>query len=108
MKKVFIAKHPTEAHLVRGVLEAEGIHAEVQGESLFGSRGEAPVTADTLPSVWVLADEDELRASEVLADFGKWDVPADVQGAAWVCPNCGERVEVQFQQCWRCGTERAD
>lgn len=108
MKKVFIAKHPTEAHLVRGVLEAEGIQAEVQGESLFGSRGGAPVTADTLPTVWVLADEDESRAAEVLADFGKWDVPADARGAAWACPSCGERVEVQFQQCWRCGAERPD
>ena len=56
MKQVFVAQHPTEAHLVQGILEANGIAAEVHGESLFGARGEAPPTPDTLPTVWVLDD----------------------------------------------------
>ena len=50
--KVFVARNPTEAHLVRGMLEAAGIEAEVRGESLWGTRGETPLDDDTLPSVW--------------------------------------------------------
>ncbi len=106
MKKVFVAKHPAEAHLVRGLLEAEGIRAEVQGESLFGARGQAPVTPDTLPTVWIAVDEDLPRATELLAGFDKWDVPPQAESETWSCPQCGERVEGQFQQCWRCGAER--
>jgi hypothetical protein len=44
VKQVFVAQHPTEAHVIKGLLEAEGIRAEVRGESLFGVRGEAPAT----------------------------------------------------------------
>jgi hypothetical protein len=34
MKKVFVARNPAEAHLVKGMLESHGIRAEVQGEAL--------------------------------------------------------------------------
>ena len=49
MRKVFIAAHPAEAHMVRGLLECEGIAAVVRGEALFSVRGLTPVTSDTLP-----------------------------------------------------------
>ena len=104
MQQVFVAQHPTEAHLVRGVLEAEGVTAIVQGESLFTARGETPVTPDTLPSVWVLDDKDAPRAAEILADFRTRTVPA--AGDAWKCRTCGEFVEAQFGLCWTCGNER--
>ena len=68
MKQVFVAQHPTEAHLVAGFLESRGIQAVIQGEALFGARGEVPVTPATLPSVWVPDDEeaDAVRALEEL------------------------------------------
>jgi hypothetical protein len=102
MKRVFVAHHPTEAHFVRGLLEADGIPAEVHGESLFGARGEAPVTPDTLPSVWVVNDSDAPRAVVIL---GEYDRPRTGQ-ASWRCPHCSEEVEGQFTECWHCGTSR--
>lgn len=105
MKQVFVAQHPTEAHFVRGLLEADGIPAEVHGESLFGVRGEAPATPDTLPSVWVADDSDAPRAALILAEYGRQEIP-DRARASWVCPNCGEDVEVQFTECWHCGTSQ--
>ena len=24
----------------------------------------------------------------------------------WICPNCGERIEEQFDACWKCGAGR--
>lgn len=60
MKQVYVAQNPAEAHLVKGMLESRGIHAEVRGEALWGTRGETPLTPDTLPTVWV----DERQAPE--------------------------------------------
>lgn len=106
MKQVFVAQHPAEAHLVKGLLEAEGIPAEVRGESLFGARGEAPATPDTLPSVWVSDDEDAGRALLVLADYGREEPRGGGQWGTWACPGCGEQVESQFTECWKCGAAR--
>ena len=105
MKQVFVAQHPTEAHFVKGLLEADGIPAEVHGESLFGARGEAPVTPDTLPSVWV-NESDTSGALQVLADYGRRATPAAAAANTWRCPSCGESVEPQFTECWRCGASR--
>jgi hypothetical protein len=105
MTRVFVAQHPAEAHLVRGLLEADGIPAEVHGESLFGARGEAPATPDTLPSVWVVDDADAPKAAAFLADFGRQKMHG-IEPASWRCSNCGETVEGQFTDCWRCGAVR--
>jgi hypothetical protein len=69
MNKVFVAHDPMEAHFVRGLLEREGINAEVRGEALFGLLGEIPITSDTLPAVWITKDAQVKRALEVVADY---------------------------------------
>lgn len=103
MKQVFVAQHPAEAHLVKGALENQGIDAEVR-DGLFGVRGEAPMTPDTLPSVWVLNDGDAGRALQLLRESRAGsDGPG---GEPWACPSCGETVEPQFAACWQCGTGR--
>jgi hypothetical protein len=69
MKQVFVARNPTEAHLVKGMLEANGIRAEVRGEDLWGTRGETPLTPDTQPTVWVLDDRQAPEAARVVAEY---------------------------------------
>ncbi len=100
MQRVYTARHPIDAHLVRGLLEAEGIPAEVRGEVLFGARGEIPMTEDTLPSVWVLDEWAATRARSVVLRHRAGLAPA--AGPAWSCPACGETLEPQFSDCWRC------
>lgn len=107
MTKVFVAQHPTEAHLVKGMLETNGIPALVRGESLFGARGEAPVTPDTLPSVWVSDDNDAPAALAILAQYGPEATAANL-GRPWSCPSCREQIEAQFSECWKCGTPRPE
>jgi hypothetical protein len=102
MTQIFVARHPTEAHLIKGVLEAAGIPAEVQGERLFAVRGEVPVTPDTQPTVWV-ADEQAAAARAVIADSSQAGADAAGTGETWTCPQCGEQVEPQFAACWNCG-----
>ena len=104
MMKLYTAADPLQAHVLRGALEAAGIEAEVRGDYLFTTRGESPVTTETLPSVWILDDEDLEAARAVVRDLEQ--AVADRPVATWKCPNCGELNEQQFDQCWKCGTSR--
>jgi len=106
MKRVYVARNPTDAHLLKGILEAEEIPAIVRGEELFGARGEAPLTADTCPSVWVLDDELFERARELAALYSSGEAPKGIRGPTWRCPSCAETLEPQFTECWQCGTPR--
>lgn len=102
MKQVYTARHATDAHLVRGLLEAEGIAAAVRGEYLAGGIGELP--AD-LCTVWVMDDRRYEAAVVLIAGLVRG--PSDpAHPSAWTCPGCGERLERQFTECWNCGTAR--
>ena len=104
MRCVYTADNPTEAHLVKGLLEAEGIESVVQGEHLFPLRGIIPVTADTNPTVCVVneADFDQARSIAKTYDQGTHSG----QPKSWGCPLCGEELEGQFTACWKCGAIR--
>jgi hypothetical protein len=102
---IFIARNPTEAHHAKGLLEAEGIFAEIRGEALFSAQGEIPI-ADSRPTLWVLQSDAE-RGRDVLKDYHS-PRAEEVAGQPWVCWNCGEVLEGQFTNCWSCGSERRD
>jgi hypothetical protein len=102
MKQVYVARSVTDAHFVRGVLEAEGIAAAVRGEFLASGIGELP--ADVC-SVWVLDAALAARAGQVLEEVWRGQRAARSAGP-WSCPGCGERLEGQFTDCWRCGAPR--
>ncbi len=106
MQQVYVAHDPAEAHLVKGLLEANGIAALVHGEAVFGLRGEVPVTTETLPTVWVLEDSEVPRARDLIAEFGQGQRASPSHGRSWTCPKCGEQLEPQFTDCWRCDTAR--
>jgi len=69
MNRVFVAHDPIEAHFVKGLLEGEGIEAEVQGEALFGLRPEIGISSDTLPAVWIAKDAQLAAALKLVADY---------------------------------------
>ncbi len=129
MVKVYTAGNPTDAHLVRGMLESNGIFAIVQGENLWGARGELPFTTESAPSVHV-ADEDAEQARNLIAEHEIAVSPAKCKNCgydlreledprcpecgtefrsanAWHCVTCGETIEGQFSQCWRCGEPKS-
>lgn len=99
MTRVYQALNGAEAHLLRSILEAEGITAVVQGEALRMGMGEVPFTA-AYPTVHV-RDEDAAAAAAVVDQFlaERGRTPT---GEPWLCPTCGEMIEPQFAQCWRC------
>jgi hypothetical protein len=105
--RVFVAQHPTEAHLLKGLLESQGIPSEIRGEALFGSRGEIPFM-EALPEIWVLNDGQAAEAVEFLR-ARRADPTLVVDPAQfWRCSKCGESVEPQFTECWQCGAVRSD
>ena len=104
MIKLYTAAHIVDAHLLRGALESAGIDAEVRGEYLFSTRGEAPVTMDTLPAVWIVSDEDLDAATAIVREFEQRPEPGPV--GTWVCAVCGEVNEETFDVCWKCGGSR--
>ena len=104
MTKVFVAQHPTEAYLLKGVLESNGIPSEIRGEALFGARGEIPLT-EASPEVWVLNDDQVGEALEVLRNRSTETRDVD-EGQSWRCSNCGETIEPQFTACWQCNADK--
>lgn len=97
MKRVYSSFDLVAVHHARNLLEAEGIRAVVKNERLASAMGELP-PAECQAEVWVLDAGDAERAERLLREGVK------VSGAPWACPACGEQLEPQFTQCWRCGS----
>ena len=108
MRHVYTGRDEMDANFLKGLLEQEGIEATVTGEHLEAAFSTLPLSAKSTPGVWV-ADEDEARAALVVRDYQQVDranaEPAVEDGPrpTWKCANCGEAVEEQFTECWKCG-----
>jgi len=105
MQLVYANEDPTKVHLVKGLLENEGIRVEVQNEFLSTALGGPSGIPQTNPSIWVLEPADFDRASHFVEAFIKAGHAAP--GPAWKCPTCGEKVQGQFTRCWKCGGKPA-
>lgn len=62
---------------------------------------ESSFIANTVPIGEAIRELDvDVSASEVLREV------LALRREGWVCSNCGERIEPDFDDCWRCGTSR--
>jgi len=104
MLRVFVAQHHAEAHLVRGLLQAQGIDSEVRGEALFTTVEAGSVIPGARPEVWVLDPSQAPQALEITDRFAKGEALQGSSGPPWQCPACGESHESQFTSCWKCGS----
>lgn len=103
MKPLYTARHATDAHLIRGYLESQGIQALVRGEFLTGGIGELP--AD-ICKVWVVDDSAYARADALLWQFLQGEAARTHAHERWHCSRCDEEIEGQFTDCWHCGNAR--
>lgn len=103
MKPLHTARHATEAHLIRGYLESQGIDVLIRGEFLVGAIGELP--AD-LCRVYVIDDSEFAHANALLQQFLSGDAARLHAREQWHCAGCHEAIEGQFTDCWNCGTAR--
>jgi hypothetical protein len=113
MRHVFTGRDEMDAHFVKGLLQQEGIEASVMGENLVNAVGTLPLSAKSLPGVYV-NDADEERATLIVRDYQQVDranaedTVEDTPRPTWKCANCGEAVEEQFSECWKCGHARPE
>lgn len=112
MELIYTARNDLDAHFLQGLLEQEGITSVIQGEALEGAWSTVPLSANSLPGLWV-NEADVARAAPIVEEYrqredANIDKPAEdaPAGPTWICPKCGEAVEDQFDECWNCQTER--
>src|SRR4051812_29387831 len=79
MKQVYSARDEMDAEMVKNALADAGIEAVVQSGPLSNVMGAIPVSAETLPSVWV-RDEDADTATGAVEGFQHPPAP---QGEPW-------------------------
>jgi Putative prokaryotic signal transducing protein len=102
LRKVHTADSMVELAHLRNVLETAGIPCHVRNERLGGALGEIPFV-ECWPELWVLRNGDALRARGLI-DVAR-SRPAEPL-PSWICERCGERVEGEFDACWRCAGEQ--
>ena len=90
------------AALLRQRLQQEGIACLLRNEDLFTALGEIPLL-ECLPELWVM-DEEVYPRAKLLVEG--WLRQAEAVLTPWACAGCGERLEGQFDACWKCGRER--
>jgi hypothetical protein len=66
----------------------------------MSAAGALPPT-ECWPAIELLDDEKEAEARELLQQFNRGPAEA-AEGRTWKCPTCGEELEMQFTECWRC------
>ena len=104
MRKVYSSDDFLLIGHLRQVLENNQVRCMVRNEHLIGGAGELP-PIETWPELWVQEDA-QFEAARALVDACLADQSRVRRD--WVCPGCGEAVEGQFTDCWRCGAERPD
>ncbi len=102
MKKVYSAKDPLMIGHLKNVLETFGIESVTKNLYLSSAAGELP-PIECWPELWVV---DDARYAEAQAVLKKTLAPLKPVRKPWRCVKCGEEIEGQFSECWKCGQRR--
>ena len=102
MVKIYTNQNITMVGIVKSALENQGIECHLKNENLSGALGELPFL-ETWPEVWIIDKSKTEAAQEIVKNIlekpqGKKEV--------WTCISCGEQIEEQFDQCWKCGESK--
>jgi hypothetical protein len=97
MIKTYTAANLQDAHIVLGLLRAEGIEARILNASAQGGLGEIPFT-HAYPEIWLVNARDLGRAQRVVEVF---EQPPG-RGQPIRCAHCGEENPAGFEICWNC------
>lgn len=102
MKLIYSAPTLFQVTLVHDALEYAGVQTELRNEFAGGAAGElAP--QDTWPELWLVDNEREARARQVIKEL-----ESEADAPDWVCRECGSDNPAGFEICWSCGERRGD
>ena len=112
-REIYVAATTAQAHLLKNVLERQGITAFIANEALQIAEGKFPMGIPTAPRVLV-AESDAEEARQIAISFdessrGSADVDeeeTDAPGQLWpLCPSCNRP---RHTSCPFCGTAGAN
>ncbi len=100
--EVYNAADEVQASLIVGMLQQNGIRAQVIGGILNAALGELPASSVS-PRVWV-NDSDETAARQLIETWQlqRTSEQPVTQLPGWTCPRCGTDIELGFDVCWKC------
>jgi hypothetical protein len=99
MQLLYKAASLAEAHLLRDLLEEDGLGACIVNENLHSLIGELPFGA-VQPEVWVKDSRDLFMARAVLEEYLERQSQPVLGERA--CGACGEQSPANFEVCWKC------
>jgi hypothetical protein len=102
MKRVYCAKDPLMIGHLKNVLETFGIRCVTKKFDLACAAGELP-PIECWPELWV----EDAQHGEAEAILKKTLAPLKSVKKPWKCDDCGEEIEGQFTECWKCGQSRS-
>lgn len=99
MQLLYKASSLADAHLLRDLLEEDGLDVCIVNENLHSLIGELPFGM-VLPEVWVKDSRHVFMARAVLEEYLKRKAKP-VTGER-SCAACGEQNPENFEVCWKC------
>lgn len=103
MQKVYSHHDRFMVWQIKHLLEQHGIPCFVKNEFAIGATGELS-PFDVLPEVWLMDDDWLPKAQQTIKDFEFQPIST----ATWLCVQCQEVNEANFELCWQCGTSAPD
>lgn len=95
MKKILSSPNITVVNFYKELLASNAIETVIKNYYLSAGIGDLPAN-EVVPELWVINDDQYEQAKALLKSE---------KGPAWQC-ECGEKIEGQFEQCWKCGKTR--
>ncbi len=98
MLKLYTSENKVFLEILKTKLEATSIEARIN--NYFPPAAGEITTAVAWPELWIINDEQIDEAKKILAFEleNQKTIHPD-----WDCPECGEHLEGQFNECWKCG-----
>jgi hypothetical protein len=103
MRELYTSQDRALVYELKAAVESDGIACRVENEALAGVAGGVP-PGEAWLQLWVVDDAHFDRAAAILKELLEGEAAAE---ETWECPDCGETLQNQFTECWRCAPAAA-
>jgi|SRR5579872_3896457 len=101
MKKLYSSQNRVNIYLFQAALESKNIACFIKNENP-PLAGEIPSIV-AWPELWCMNDEQYPEAKKIIAaELNR----LHTKQQPWVCTQCNEHLDGQFDLCWKCGATR--
>tara|TARA_R110001592_G_scaffold326640_2_gene607536 strand:- start:7601 stop:7912 length:312 start_codon:yes stop_codon:yes gene_type:complete len=101
MKLIYTHENTMLLHSAKNILDSNNIESVFKNEHSSPSGPNLGIS-NIFQELWVVHDEDYLRAREIL----EREIINPEPKAAWTCPQCNEDNAGSFDFCWNCQTAK--